>query len=131
MERASGPPWKLLSQLGLLRKGTLPSNTSVSLPVHSDVLSQALSGNIRFPCFMGLSASTRPACLRCLAAKRGGSSTPNLVDGKEIKREKKGRKYSIITREYMAQGHDGFVPLKGNKYLIDDEVGQIFNTLVR
>jgi hypothetical protein len=53
------------------------------------------------------------------------------VDGDEIKQEKNGRKYSIITREYMAQGHDGFAALKGNKYLIDDEVGQMFSTLVR
>lgn len=60
-----------------------------------------------------------------------GASTPNVVDDEEIKREKIGRKYSIITREYMAQGHDGFEALKGNKYLIDDEVGQMFSTLVR
>jgi len=31
----------------------------------------------------------------------------------------------------MAQGHDGFAALKGNKYLIDDEGGQMFSTLVR
>lgn len=53
------------------------------------------------------------------------------MDGDEIKREKNGRKYSIVTREYMAQGHDGFQALKSNKYLIDDEVGQMFSTLVR
>jgi hypothetical protein len=61
----------------------------------------------------------------------GGTVTPGLVDGEEIKCEKDGRKYIIVTREYMAQGHDGFLPLKGSKYLIDDEVGQMYSTLVR
>lgn len=59
------------------------------------------------------------------------SSSPKLVDDHAIKREKDGRKYSVVTREYMAQGHDGFLPLKGSKYLMDDEVGQMFSTLVR
>jgi len=61
----------------------------------------------------------------------GGTATPKLVDGDEIKREKDGRKYTIVTREYMAQGHDGFLSLKGSKYLIDDEVGRMYSTLVR
>jgi hypothetical protein len=61
----------------------------------------------------------------------GGMVTPRLVDGDEIKREKDGRKYTIVTREYMAQGHDGFLSLKGSRYLIDDEVGQMYSTLVR
>jgi len=52
------------------------------------------------------------------------------VDSDQIKPEK-GRKYNIVTREYMAQGHDGYLALKGNKCLIDDEVGQMFSTLVR
>jgi hypothetical protein len=54
-----------------------------------------------------------------------------LVDGPAIEREKGGRKYKIVTREYMAQGHDGFLPLKGCRYLIDDENGQMMSTLVR
>ena len=44
---------------------------------------------------------------------------------------KGGRMYRIVTREYMAQGHDGFVPLKGQKYLVDDESGQMMSTIVR
>ena len=39
--------------------------------------------------------------------------------------------YRIITREYMAQGHDGFIALKGNKYLVDDESGQMMSSIVR
>ena len=61
----------------------------------------------------------------------GGMATPKLVNGDEIKPAKDGRKYIIVTREYMAQGHDGFLALKGRKCLIDDEVGQMYSTLVR
>ena len=57
-----------------------------------------------------------------------GTITP-ILDA--IKREKEGRKYVIVTREYMAQGHDGFLSLKDGKYLIDDEVGQMYSTLIR
>ena len=31
----------------------------------------------------------------------------------------------------MAEGHDGFVALKGQKFLVDDESGQMMSTLVR
>lgn len=58
-------------------------------------------------------------------------STPALVDGEPIHRIKGGRMYKIVTREYMAQGHDGFLPLKGNKYLVDDESGQLMSAIVR
>ena len=60
-----------------------------------------------------------------------GNVTPQLVDGEAIKREKNGRKYKIVTREYMAQGHDGFLALRGRKYLVDDENGQMMSSLVR
>lgn len=59
------------------------------------------------------------------------SSQVSIDDEEEIKREAGGRTYKIITREYMAQGHDGFLPLKGAPYLIDDESGQLFSALVR
>ncbi|TDL27236.1 Metallo-dependent phosphatase [Rickenella mellea] len=48
-----------------------------------------------------------------------------------IGRQSGGKLYKIVTREYMAQGHDGFVALKGRTYLIDDEHGQIMNSIVR
>jgi len=60
-----------------------------------------------------------------------GPSTPVLKDGEPILRDDIEPKYKILTRDYMAQGHDGFTPLKGNKYLIDDESGQITSTVVR
>lgn len=58
-------------------------------------------------------------------------STPTLKDGEAISRDDTKPKYKILTREYMAQGHDGFTPLSGNKYLIDDESGLITSTVVR
>ena len=60
-----------------------------------------------------------------------GVSTPVLEDSEPIPRVRDGRKYTIVTREYMAQGHDGFLPLKGQKYLVDDESGQITSSIVR
>jgi len=60
-----------------------------------------------------------------------GLSTPALKDGGAISRDHTEPIFKILTREYMAQGHDGFTPLKGNKYLIDDESGQIMSTIVR
>ena len=61
----------------------------------------------------------------------GDPSTPVLKDGEAIPRDGIEPKYKILTRDYMAQGHDGFTSLKGNKYLIDDESGQITSTVVR
>jgi 2',3'-cyclic-nucleotide 2'-phosphodiesterase (5'-nucleotidase family) len=58
-------------------------------------------------------------------------STPVLKDGEPILRDDIEPKYKILTRDYMAQGHDGFTSLKENKYLIDDESGQITSTVVR
>lgn len=49
----------------------------------------------------------------------------------EVKREKGGRIYRVVTREYLASGHDGYEMLKGNKYLIEDEGGQMMSTVVR
>ena len=60
-----------------------------------------------------------------------GFSTPALKDGDAISRDHTEPIFKILTREYMAQGHDGFTPLQGSKYLIDDESGQITSTVVR
>ena len=75
---------------------------------------------------------------------RSGSTTPSglavqelnrtlggLVDLEEVRRVRGGRKYSIVTREYMAQGHDGFTALKDQRYLVDDESGQMMSAIVR
>ncbi|KDR81434.1 hypothetical protein GALMADRAFT_239326 [Galerina marginata CBS 339.88] len=48
-----------------------------------------------------------------------------------VKRESQGRTYKIVTREYMAQGHDGFTALTRGKVLLDDECGAMLSTIVR
>ncbi|KAJ3741932.1 Metallo-dependent phosphatase-like protein [Lentinula detonsa] len=60
-----------------------------------------------------------------------GYSTPRVVDSEPILRVKGGKQYKIVSREYMAQGHDGFVALQGRKYLVDDESGQPMSSIVR
>jgi len=61
------------------------------------------------------------------------SAPPNVSHDPtdEVKREKGGRTYKVVTREYLATGHDGFDVLKEGKYLIDDEAGQMMSTIVR
>ncbi|KAJ7445778.1 Metallo-dependent phosphatase-like protein [Mycena galericulata] len=59
-----------------------------------------------------------------------GQSTPRFVDGAPIERTA-DRTYKIVTRQYMAEGHDGFIALKRGKHLIDDESGQLMSTIVR
>ncbi|KAF7359391.1 Trifunctional nucleotide phosphoesterase protein YfkN [Mycena sanguinolenta] len=61
-----------------------------------------------------------------------GHSTPTrkLVDGSPILRGT-DQKYKIVTRSYMAEGHDGFTALQRGSALIDDEGGQIFSAIVR
>jgi len=48
-----------------------------------------------------------------------------------IQRESGTRKYKIMTREYMAKGHDGFEALTRGKSLVDDECGLMLSTIVR
>ncbi|CAA7267942.1 unnamed protein product [Cyclocybe aegerita] len=56
---------------------------------------------------------------------------PGQVEEEEVKRETDGRKYKLVTREYMAQGHDGFSALTRGKWLIDHECGSTLSTIVR
>ncbi|ODN74799.1 hypothetical protein L202_07114 [Cryptococcus amylolentus CBS 6039] len=51
--------------------------------------------------------------------------------GEEVKNEEGGRMYKVITRDYMAQGFDGFEPLKNRKFIVDDENGQIMSSILR
>ncbi|RXK38756.1 hypothetical protein M231_03932 [Tremella mesenterica] len=51
--------------------------------------------------------------------------------GEEVKNEEGGRMYKVITREYMAQGYDGFTALKNRRTLIDDESGLIISSIIR
>ncbi|KAJ7684723.1 Metallo-dependent phosphatase-like protein [Mycena polygramma] len=53
-----------------------------------------------------------------------------LVDGAPIQRNAE-KTYKIVTRSYMAEGHDGFTALQRGKELIDDEGGQLLSAIVR
>jgi len=59
------------------------------------------------------------------------SNNPSQHLEEPVKREVNGKKYIVVTREYMAQGHDGFTALTKGKILIDDECGQMLSTIVR
>lgn len=39
--------------------------------------------------------------------------------------------YWVVTREYLAQGNDGYSALKRGRYIIDDESGQLMSAIVR
>jgi 5'-nucleotidase len=58
-----------------------------------------------------------------------GGSTPRLVDGQAI--ERTAKKFKIVTRQYMADGHDGFTALTRGRSIIDDEGGQLASAIVR
>ena len=53
------------------------------------------------------------------------------TDEEPIEREACGRKYKIVTGEYMAQGHDGFSMLTKGQLLIDHESGSTMSSIVR
>ncbi|KAJ7090221.1 Metallo-dependent phosphatase-like protein [Mycena belliarum] len=59
-----------------------------------------------------------------------GYSTPRLLDGELIQKTAE-KTYKLVTRQYMADGHDGFAALKRGKHLIDDEGGQLASSIVR
>ncbi|KZP03788.1 hypothetical protein FIBSPDRAFT_941342 [Athelia psychrophila] len=95
----------------------------------------------RFPVISGFRVSwdsRRPAGQRVLGvwlqkeiSGSARSSQVNIDDEEEITRKEGGRKYKIVTQRYIAQGRDGFLPLKGAPYLIDDESGLIISGLLR
>ncbi|TFK25066.1 flagellar associated protein [Coprinopsis marcescibilis] len=53
------------------------------------------------------------------------------LNSEPIKRERGGRKYKIVTREYMADGHDGYTAMKDCPRLVDEECGSLMSSLVR
>ncbi|KAI0822600.1 Metallo-dependent phosphatase [Trametes gibbosa] len=114
------PPGQRVLGVWLLQE---PSGSSTNpTPSHSGTVSPVMQS--------GSASSSRSSLLQS-AANTTAQSAMALIDGDPIPRIKGGRMYSIVTREYMAQGHDGFLPLKGNKYLVDDESGQMMSTIVR
>jgi 5'-nucleotidase len=53
------------------------------------------------------------------------------ADEEPIERVVGGRKYKIVTAEYMARGRDGFSMLTKGKLLIDHESGATMSSIVR
>ena len=66
-----------------------------------------------------------------LQSKISSSGTSFQADEEPIERVSGGRKYKIVTMEYMAQGHDGFSMLTKGQTLIDHESGAILSSIVR
>ncbi|CAE6415542.1 unnamed protein product [Rhizoctonia solani] len=60
----------------------------------------------------------------------GSDGSVHTKNGQPIERDA-SHTYRIVTREYMATGHDGYDALKGKPYLIDDENGVIMSSIVR
>ncbi|KAH9853979.1 Metallo-dependent phosphatase [Lenzites betulinus] len=114
------PPGQRVLGVWLLQE---PSGSSTNpTPSHSGTASPVMQ--------TGSASSSRSSLLQS-TTNPAAQSAMALIDGDPIPRTKGGRMYSIVTREYMAQGHDGFLPLKGKKYLVDDESGQMMSTIVR
>ncbi|KAG8973341.1 hypothetical protein FRC05_008885 [Tulasnella sp. 425] len=71
------------------------------------------------------------------SAHTSGTSTPvqkhKPCKGDPVSREPGGKVYKVVTRYYMATGHDGYEALKDCKYVggVDDEHGQIMSAIVR
>jgi len=65
--------------------------------------------------------------------QKNGRSNENGVhlNLEPVLRVKGGRKYKIVTREYMADGHDGYEALRGSRQLIDHESGDLMSSIVR
>ncbi|KAG8970562.1 hypothetical protein FRC03_006691 [Tulasnella sp. 419] len=64
----------------------------------------------------------------------GGKKTIlRRVNGDPVSKDDGGKKYYVVTREYMAAGHDGYEVLKDCPYVggIDDEYGMMMSTIVR
>jgi hypothetical protein len=119
MEKRSGKPLRMRSQLGQRKKG----NDSRDSP--------SLFSSIprRFPVVSGFrvrwdSRKAPGERLIDISIDRGGAWKP-------IVRDEKGVKYCVVTREYMADGHDGYEELLGRPRPINEEAGQLFSTIIR
>ena len=66
-----------------------------------------------------------------LKPKSSSKQASLQVDEEPIERVAGGRKYRIVTREYIAQGHDGYSMLTGGQLLIGHESGTIMSSIVR
>jgi len=56
---------------------------------------------------------------------------PIKSEGVLVEHQLSVKRWSDVTRQYMAKGHDDDNALKGCKYSIDDKTGKLMSTLVR
>ncbi|OSD02817.1 Metallo-dependent phosphatase [Trametes coccinea BRFM310] len=121
------PPGQRVLGVWLLQEPSSGSESTSRSPSRTPTHSGATSPALSHP---GSASSSMTSLLQSTMNAMAQPSA-NLVDGDPIPRVKGGRMYSIVTRQYMADGHDGFLPLKGKRYLVDDESGQMMSAIVR
>ncbi len=96
----------------------------------------------RFPVVSGFKVtwdSRRPPGQRVVSVALGrkpeehkGVGLPQrTMEEEAIPRERDGKRYKVVTRDYMAEGHDGYIALKGKPYLVDHESGSLMSIIVR
>ncbi|KAG8885508.1 hypothetical protein FRB97_000833 [Tulasnella sp. 331] len=90
----------------------------------------------RFPILSGFRAewdSRRPPGDRVLGVWLEKVVDGQRQDGEPVSKEPGGRSYVVVTRDYMASGHDGYEALKGCEYVggVDDEHGNLMSAIVR
>lgn len=134
MAKLFGRHWRLPLNLGQHKKGK---------QLAASVLRSLFNTHCgrRFPVVSGLKVtwdSRRPPGQRVLSvallkgsANHDNGSPERPLEEEPILKQKDGRKYAIVTRDYLAEGHDGFVALKGKPYLIDHENGSLMSGIVR
>jgi len=121
-------PWDVACPGGVRR--TFCSLTRINSFFHS-----------RFPVVSGLRISwdtrrqpgERVIGIWLLLEEENGRNNENGVhlNLEPVLRVKGGRKYRIVTREYMVDGHDGYEALRGSRQLIDHECGELMSSIVR
>lgn len=88
----------------------------------------------RFPIVSGLRVewnSTKPPGERVVGIWTLGGDDQEAGVEEPVINSNEGRTYKIVTREYLAQGYDGFDALKRGTYIIDDENGELMSSIVR
>lgn len=125
MGRRFGRLWNRVCRHGLPRKGAY----------HPTLLTR-LTKCRRFPIVSGirvewdsrLPPGNRVKGIWIADQEVDADGTIHSKNGQPLDRNKV---YRIVTRDYMASGHDGYEALKDKPYLIDDENGVIMSTIVR
>lgn len=60
-----------------------------------------------------------------------GAKASLKVEEEPVLNESGGKTYILVTREYMANGHDGYDALTSGNWIIDHECGHLMSAIVR